>query len=656
MRIECDNCSARYSIADEKVVGKLYRVKCKKCGHMIMVDGTHLVADEAEEATRVFDMNAAASEAQASLDQDAPVDAVWYVVLDGAEAGPLDANEVSEQLHAGAIDADTLVWCEGMADWAPLSTVDAFADLMLPSGAHDDDGGFEDEATRVVDTSSEERTFNFGGLSASASPAAAFPSGGFTAAPAPTPSAPEPVSFDAPSPRPTATSGASVASFSGPPAGAAPQPAGSGGGLGQRNESSVLFSLSELTANAGDRSAKDELPRTEASGLIDIRVLSSTMAMPAQPSAPSSVGGPAAGGIVAGGASAMPMAPLIAVQPRKTSPVLIAALVIGGCAIIALLVTLVVILSKDEAPIDIAASSAPSAGAVAALDPGASAAGGEGDGATPAAPEPATAEPAEGDGAADVEAAADAAAAEGAGGAEVEGATADGDAEAVADAEQTPATTDDDTDAVERRAAATREAERTRTAAREPAAPSPPTTTAAAPTPSREAERESSRSGSRSASDAPAAPTTARSERTAPTAADRDRPRGDDAVNSALSAIRRDRPDDAPAERPTRPSEGRTASRSSDAAPAAASAGLSRSQVQSTIRQYQRQFTSCRTRDDQAGTYRIRFIVQPSGSVTNAQSEDRGDVGRCLVNVARDMSFPSFSGDPQPVPWYPIQL
>ena len=40
MKIVCDNCSTKYSIADEKVRGKVFKIKCKKCSHIIVVKGT----------------------------------------------------------------------------------------------------------------------------------------------------------------------------------------------------------------------------------------------------------------------------------------------------------------------------------------------------------------------------------------------------------------------------------------------------------------------------------------------------------------------------------------------------------------------------------------------------------------------------------------
>src|SRR5438094_4024961 len=40
MKFLCDNCKAKYQIADEKVAGRTVRMKCRKCGHMIEVEAS----------------------------------------------------------------------------------------------------------------------------------------------------------------------------------------------------------------------------------------------------------------------------------------------------------------------------------------------------------------------------------------------------------------------------------------------------------------------------------------------------------------------------------------------------------------------------------------------------------------------------------------
>src|SRR5262245_36229287 len=40
MKVTCQSCQARYTIADEKVRRKVAEIRCEKCGTTILVDGT----------------------------------------------------------------------------------------------------------------------------------------------------------------------------------------------------------------------------------------------------------------------------------------------------------------------------------------------------------------------------------------------------------------------------------------------------------------------------------------------------------------------------------------------------------------------------------------------------------------------------------------
>ena len=110
MKIVCDACAARYSIADDKVQGKVFKIRCKKCSNVIVVRGI------------------AAAEPLPEPAAPAPAaDAVWHLVIDQEQVGPFTAAEVTQQLAAGDIDASTFAWREGFADWLPLSQVADFA-------------------------------------------------------------------------------------------------------------------------------------------------------------------------------------------------------------------------------------------------------------------------------------------------------------------------------------------------------------------------------------------------------------------------------------------------------------------------------------------------------------------------------------------------
>jgi predicted Zn finger-like uncharacterized protein len=143
MKIICDSCQTKYSIADEKVRGKVFKIKCKKCSHIIVVRGT--AADEAsaapqvdEKETKVFDYSgydsprdAAAAMAAGGGGGD---EAVWHLVIDSEQIGPLTRAEVIDRYDAGQIDTESYIWREGFGDWQRLASVEDFAALAQASG------------------------------------------------------------------------------------------------------------------------------------------------------------------------------------------------------------------------------------------------------------------------------------------------------------------------------------------------------------------------------------------------------------------------------------------------------------------------------------------------------------------------------------------
>jgi predicted Zn finger-like uncharacterized protein len=267
MKIVCDACSAKYSIADDKVKGKVFKIRCKKCSNIIVVRGSAGAAEEPaapqydQKETRVYDY-------QGYDGQGAGGDeSVWHVVIDQEQVGPMTMAEVQQRFAAGQIDADTYVWREGFADWQPLSAVDVFAGLVASGGATAHGGGaaavanmfgggVDDGATTRADT---------GDLFAAASRQHV------------------PDDDDGPS---DLFGGRAAAA----PVAAAPAQAKL---RGERNENSVLFSLGNLAQLASDAPRAAAAPAHggggghiapgaatgpgggEGSGLIDIRSMAS---------------------------------------------------------------------------------------------------------------------------------------------------------------------------------------------------------------------------------------------------------------------------------------------------------------------------------------------------------------------------------------------
>ena len=294
MKIVCDSCSTKYSISDDKVRGKVFKIRCKKCSHIIVVRGT---ADSAPAAV------------------EAPPAAVWHVVVDGDQVGPLTEADVRARASRGEITPDNYVWKEGFADWLKLSEVPDFADLSGAVRA----GGEESFPENADATAEPSDRVAYGGEAAApfggAEPYAAASSGrvqssGRVRAPAAAAAPAEDDAFSAPA-APAASPGADLFGMapvaahadSGRVRGRGANGAGGarhdGGRVenltAQRSENSVLFSLSNLQSLAAPPSSSSSAPSssstTEGSGLIDIRAMAaSTLRSPSSSDGPLSFG------------------------------------------------------------------------------------------------------------------------------------------------------------------------------------------------------------------------------------------------------------------------------------------------------------------------------------------------------------------------------
>jgi predicted Zn finger-like uncharacterized protein len=265
MKIVCGSCQAKYSIADEKVAGKVFKIRCKRCSEVIVVRG---------------DQEASGASAAQAGDEAAP-DAIWHVVINGEQAGPYAPSQLAEMLNAGKLDWEAYVWTEGFENWLPMRDV---PDLVTAiSGPPESEPQAQPEPVRVAvgapaysaaqpsmgaDPFADEGGGGGGGMFASAAqPAAARPNlfvaGSSSQADNPF-EAEGRVVASAPSPRVSMDQAMT----------------------GARNENSVLFSLKNLQALATGSSAPSAAPMSsppgrpgfaggEGSGLIDIRALAS---------------------------------------------------------------------------------------------------------------------------------------------------------------------------------------------------------------------------------------------------------------------------------------------------------------------------------------------------------------------------------------------
>lgn len=323
MKIVCESCGAKYSIADEKVAGKVFKIRCKKCSAVIVVKGESPEGND--EATRVYDQSG---------------EAIWHVVVGGEQQGPLAPRQIGELLSEATIDWEAYVWREGMDGWQPAKDVAELVSSVMADAK--EAGAAQQEEARAEPAYGTGRVFggsgdmgadpfasDDGGLgSVINQPAAARAGDDLFAKSARSPFSG--VSDDeerAPASRPNARPNAAEAM------------------TGQRNENSVLFSLSNLQALAtGSGGAppttggRAGMAVGEGSGLIDIRALASatqTVSEKSNGSSRDKIEDLLSVGAGTGGFSAAHFAAPVAVEKADNSKLLIggmvaAILILGG--------------------------------------------------------------------------------------------------------------------------------------------------------------------------------------------------------------------------------------------------------------------------------------------------------------------------------------
>ena len=341
MKIVCDACQAKYSISDDKVQGKVFKIRCKKCSNIIVVRGGAGAAEPApapaqEKDTRVYDYGYEGGDHAPAGDES-----VWHVVINQDQVGPMTAVDVQQRFSRGEIDSETYIWREGFSDWLPLAQVDTFAQLIAAGSAPPRGGA---------------------GSSGGAEAVASMFGGGED--PAPGRSDPGDLFAAAASNARHEDDGGDL--FGNKPA-AAPSSQANSKLRGERNENSVLFSLNNLAQLASDKpvaAASHAAPTSssgaatggsggEGSGLIDIRSMASAyLGGPGGgPSKPVSAG---IGSIddlpVFGGGGFSEPAVIVPMSARATSNKLVYALIgsVGVLAVAAVIVVVVLLKGGDK--------------------------------------------------------------------------------------------------------------------------------------------------------------------------------------------------------------------------------------------------------------------------------------------------------------------
>ena len=353
MKIVCDACQAKYSISDDKVQGKVFKIRCKKCSNIIVVRGGAGAAEAApapaEKDTRVYDYG---YDGGGGGEAPAGDDAVWHLVINQDQVGPLTVAEVQAKFASGEVDGETFTWREGFADWLPLAQVDQFAALVASGSTTAALGGGGGGAAAVgamfgggddLGTVKSDAGDLFAAASAGSSSRHAHDDDGGDL-------------------------------FGSKPAASAASSASAGSKLrGERNENSVLFSLNNLAQLASDKPAHHAPPSSaaatghatgaaggEGSGLIDIRSMASAYlgGSGAATSKPASAG---IGSIddlpvFGGGGFSEPAVIVPTARPAGNNKVLYVMIGAVGLLAVAAVIMVVMLLKSKDKPAQVAAA------------------------------------------------------------------------------------------------------------------------------------------------------------------------------------------------------------------------------------------------------------------------------------------------------------
>lgn len=132
MKFQCDKCNTRYSIADERVRGRVLKIRCKACNHVITVREEHAAADNLESA-----LNSVIGDDEHTRVTTMPPPSMdgadeWYVSFDGEQEGPLPlARALDRVRHERPRGKECYCWRGGFFVWLPVEDVPEFAPALV---------------------------------------------------------------------------------------------------------------------------------------------------------------------------------------------------------------------------------------------------------------------------------------------------------------------------------------------------------------------------------------------------------------------------------------------------------------------------------------------------------------------------------------------
>lgn len=146
MKFSCDRCQTRYSIGDDKVRGKVLKIRCKTCGHIVVVReqlptvqgeaSGYAVPQMASAGTGSVSVGSGTGPSLSLSSPPPQAGAVeWFIAIKGKQHGPASADDVARLFREGQITDRSYLWHEGLPAWTRLKELPAFASLVAEGPA-----------------------------------------------------------------------------------------------------------------------------------------------------------------------------------------------------------------------------------------------------------------------------------------------------------------------------------------------------------------------------------------------------------------------------------------------------------------------------------------------------------------------------------------
>lgn len=154
MIVSCPSCTTKFNVPDAKVAGKRARMKCKRCGEAIDIDGTTLPSGPA--SARAYNPPSGPGSSRPFNDpppkepsSPGPIDISprWRIALSPGKRNEVSFADLSQLYNGGALPAGALICAPGKTEFLPpasfpeleRNTGRAVAALRLPQPTFTDE-------------------------------------------------------------------------------------------------------------------------------------------------------------------------------------------------------------------------------------------------------------------------------------------------------------------------------------------------------------------------------------------------------------------------------------------------------------------------------------------------------------------------------------